>query len=273
MKATPRAFRMNPTQDGTTYRFVGPEGAPFLVLIHGLGLNHHMWDEHLDALTSQYRILTYDLSGHGESALPTSKLSLKMFSQQLFQLLNALEIQHCGLIGFSLGGMINRRFVMDYPSIVTALGIFNSPHERKPEEQKLVEDRAEQSSVGGLEATLDATIERWFTPAFRTQKPEVIQQVRDWVLANNPDVFAQTRYVLAHGVKELIRPKPPIDVPALIMTCENDAGSTPTMSRAIASEIEGARALIVPQLQHMGLLEKPNLFTKPLLQFLRTVPT
>lgn len=264
---------MNKTPDGTAYRFVGDMSAPVLVLIHGLGLNQRLWDEHLEALAGKYCILTYDLSGHGESAPPNSKPSLALFSEQLFQLLNALEIQNCGLIGFSLGGMINRRFVMDHPGIVTALGILNSPHERKPEEQKLVEDRALQSSVGGLEATLDATIERWFTPAFRTQHHEAIQQVRKWVLANNPDVFAQTRYVLAHGVKELIRPKPPLDVPTLIMTCENDSGSTPAMSHAIASEIQGARTLIVPHLQHMGIMEQPDVFTKPLLQFLDDVLT
>lgn len=263
---------MNRTEDGTVYRLVGPEGAPVLVLIHGLGLNQHMWDEHLPALSRQYRVLTYDLCGHGESAPPTSTPSLTIFSVQLFLLLSSLEIKHCALIGFSLGGMINRRFVMDYPGIVTALGILNSPHERKPEEQKLVEDRALQSSVGGLEATLDATIERWFTSGFRSERPEVITQVRKWVLANDVTLFAQTRYVLAHGVTELIRPRPPIRVPTLVMTCENDSGSTPAMSHVIASEIEGAHTIIVRQIQHMGLLEKPDVFTEPLLQFLHNVP-
>lgn len=262
---------INRTKDGTIYTLGGPARAPVLVLIHGLGLNHHSWDLHVPALSSHYRVLTYDLSGHGESAPPNGKPSLTIFSEQLYLLLGALEIEHCAVAGFSLGGMINRRFVMDNPGIVTALGIFNSPHERGAEDQKLVEDRAVQTGVNGLAAMLDSTIERWFTPAFRIQRPDVIYQVSKWVLANDPALFAQTRSVLAHGVKELIRPIPPIKVPALIMTCENDKGSSPAMSRAIAAEIQGARIMVVPQLQHMGILERPSLFTGPLLQFLGDV--
>jgi pimeloyl-ACP methyl ester carboxylesterase len=74
--------------------------------------------------------------------------------------------------------------------------------------------------------------------------------------------------VLAAGVTELIRPVPPITHPTLVMTCENDTGSTPAMSHAIASEIAGAETIIVPGLQHLGLLERPELFTGPTKDFL-----
>ena len=52
------------------------------------------------------------------------------------------------------------------------------------------------------------------------------------------------------------------------MTCEHDSGSTPAMSQAIAAEIAGAETLIVPGLQHLGLIERPELFTQPILRFL-----
>jgi len=57
-------------------------------------------------------------------------------------------------------------------------------------------------------------------------------------------------------------------VPSLVMTCAHDSGSTPDMSYAIASEIEGADTIIVPALQHMGLVEKPMLFAEPVRSFL-----
>ena len=52
------------------------------------------------------------------------------------------------------------------------------------------------------------------------------------------------------------------------MTCENDTGSTPAMSHAIASEIQGAETIIVPELRHMALVEQPEFFAAPLLGFL-----
>ena len=146
--------------------------------------------------------------------------------------------------------------------------ILNSPHERSHDAQALVEQRALDSAAGGPGATLEATIERWFTAGFRAGHPEFIDQVRGWVLANDPKIYGLCRQVLAFGVVELIRPEPPITHPTLIMTCENDSGSTPAMSRAIGSEISGSQVVIVPHLKHMGLSEDVAAFTIPISQFL-----
>ena len=237
-------------------------------MIHGLGLNRHVWQWHEPALASRFRVVNYDLYGHGESSAPPIKPSLTLYAEQLRGLLDELGIWQAALVGFSLGGMINRRFALDYADRVSALAILNSPHERSPEQQRVVEERAVQSAAGGPGATLDATIERWFTAEFRSRQPEVIAQVRHWVLANDAVNYAQCREVLAKGVIELIRPAVPIAKPALVMTCENDTGSSVAMAHAIAAEIAGAQTIIVPQVQHMGLVEQPELFTVPLIQFL-----
>ena len=254
--------------DGTAYELSGPDAAPVLVLVHGLGANRQMWQWHLAALSARYRVLTYDLCGHGESAPPPAVPSLSVFSAQLRALLDHLAVARAAVAGFSLGGMINRRFAMDHPGRASALAILNSPHERSPAAQKLVEERAAETGEGGPGATLQTSLERWFTPAFRAARPEVIALFSDWILANDPLIYTQCRQVLAGGVTELIRPEPPLGQPALVMTCENDSGSTPAMSRGIAADIAGAQTIIVPRLQHLGLVEEPDLFTEPLLAFL-----
>ena len=179
-----------------------------------------------------------------------------------------MQIARATIIGFSLGGMINRRFAMGHPGRVSALVILNSPHERSPEAQRLVEARAAQTGAGGPAATIDGTLERWFTPQFRQHAPDAVAKIRASVLANDPDTYTRHRQVLAQGVVELIRPVPPITVPTLVMTCEHDSGSTPAMSHAIASEIAGAETVIVPGLQHLGMIERPDLFLQPILRFL-----
>jgi len=256
------------SSNGSVYELSGPADAPVIVLIHGLGLNRHVWDNYATELAHRYRVLNYDLFGHGETAPPPGIPSLKLFSEQLLGLLDELAIDRCSMIGFSLGGMINRRFAMDHPERLRALAILNSPHEREAEAQKLVEQRALDSAAGGPGATLDATIERWFTAEFRVANPDYIATVRGWVLENDPESYALCRQVLAFGVVELIRPKPPITHPTLIMTCENDSGSTPEMSQSIASEIRGSQVIVVPGLQHMGLAENPSFFIAALVDFL-----
>jgi len=259
------------SDNGSVYELSGPVDAPVIVLIHGLGLNRQVWRWHEPSLASNFRVLNYDLFGHGESAPPPVKPSLSMFAEQLLGLLDFLGIDQCAIAGFSLGGMINRRFALDYPNRLRALAIFNSPHERGAEAQKLVEERAADTAEGGPGATLDATIERWFTAEFRSTHTEIIAMVREWVLGNDHQSYAQCRLVLATGVIELIRPETPIDKPTLVITCENDSGSTPAMSHAIAAEISGAETIVVPNLKHMGLVEKPDLFIQTLTRFLNEV--
>ncbi|MBT6566742.1 MAG: alpha/beta fold hydrolase [Candidatus Puniceispirillum sp.] len=252
----------------TVYDIYGSVDRPVITLVHGLGLTRATWDDHIPYLAEHYRVLNYDLYGHGDTAPPPRRPDLSLFAEQLAEVMDEVGIAQSAVVGFSLGGMINRRFAMDFPNRVWALGILNSPHERGTEAQKIVEDRAARSDEGGPGATLDATIERWFTQQFIRDNDAIIAKIRSWVLANDPAVYAQCRQVLAHGVLELIRPAVPIAVPSLVMTCAHDSGSTPVMSHAIASEIEGAETIIVPQLQHMGLVEKPLLFAEPMRHFL-----
>lgn len=257
--------------DGTTFELSGPPGSPVVVLIHGLGLNRLAWQWHESAMSNRYRVLTYDLLGHGDSAAPTSRPSLSLFSMQLRHLLDHLGTKECAIVGFSLGGMINRRFALDHPDRVRALAILNSPHARSPRAQKEVESRAAQTAEGGPAATIGSTINRWFTTEFQAAEPDTVSLVRQWVLANDTLIYAQCRQVLAHGVTELIRPITPISTPTLVMTAERDSGSTPAMARAIAAEIPGAQTIIVPRLQHLGLIEQPSLYTEPVLKFLHGV--
>jgi pimeloyl-ACP methyl ester carboxylesterase len=260
------------SQQGTAYDLTGPEGTPNVVLIHGLGLTRgSTWGEIAPVLARQYRVLAYDLLGHGQTTLPQGPVTLTALSEQLIALMDELGIARAALVGFSLGGMINRRCAMDHPGRVSALAILNSPHDRGEEQQQIVEERARATAAGGPAAGIDVTLARWFTETFRRDHPEKVAAVRDIVLANDPANYAAHRQVLAEGVRELIAPDPPITLPMLALTCEHDSGSTPAMSHAIAAETPGAETHIVPQLQHLGLIERPGLFSQPVLEFLNRV--
>ena len=255
--------------DGTAFEVSGPEGAPWVILIHGLGLSRALWDAHLPAF-SRYRVVRHDLLGHGQSAPVTGKCSLADYSAQIAGLMDHLGIARAHLVGFSIGGMINRRFALDHPDRLASLVIMNSPHNRGSEAQEAVEARAKSVRDQGAFATFDAALKRWFTPEYLASGPGPAL-VRDWRAQVDAESYAQTAWVLANGVRELIAPTPPVVAPALVMTCENDSGSTPQMARDIAAEIKGAALLIVPRLQHLGLLEEPALFTDPITEFLDEV--
>lgn len=262
---------MPKTTNGTAYEFIEKTGKPVVVLIHGLGLTRQTWRRHIEEYSKYFSVLTYDLCGHGDTDLPSEEVTLSLLSKQLYTLLADLKVTKVALIGFSLGGMINRKFAIDFPDKLSALVILNSPHERSSEDQKLVEQRALDSAAGGPAATIETTLERWFTPNYRINNADIVDWVRQTVLENDLDNYAAHRFVLAAGVKELIKPNPPINIPTMVMTCENDTGSTPEMSYAIGQEIAGSEVQIIPELQHLGLLEQPDLFTKPCIRFLQEI--
>lgn len=255
-------------ENGTAYDLIGPEGAPVITLIHGLGLCRKLWASHLGRLSQNYRVLNYDLYGHGESAPPPETASLTVYAKQLKELIDELGIDKVHLVGFSIGGMINRGFAIDYSDRLHSLAILNSPHERGDEAQVLVEERARKVIEEGPMATMDAALERWFTPSFRANHKDQTELVRQWRQDADAKSYPDACMVLAAGVKELIRPAIKINCPSLVMTCENDSGSTPAMSHAIADEIAGAETIIIPELQHLGLMENPEAYTQPILDFI-----
>jgi len=253
--------------DGTRYEVVGADG-PAVVLVHGLGLNRHMWRWQTEALAARHRLVLYDLFGHGESPAPPEQPSLSLFSGQLRGLLDDLGLDKVAVAGFSLGGMIARRFAMDHGDRLWALAILHSPYKREPAAHEAIQRRVEQARRDGPQATVDAALERWLTQDFRNGHPEVAALIRDWVLANDRTVYPTIYQVLVDGVEELIVPDPAIACPTLVMTGDEDYGNSPAMTRAIAAEIPGATAVVLPGLRHLAMIEAPERFNGELLSFL-----
>ncbi len=259
---------MDIVPDGTCFDLTGPHGAPPVVMIHGLGLNRACWQWTVPALSNHYRVLTYDLYGHGQSAPPPAEPSLSLFSNQLARLLDHCGIQSTAIAGFSLGGMIARRFAQDAPGRAMALMILHSPYKRTDAAQEAILKRVEQARREGPQATVEAALERWFTDSFRETNRRMMDTVRGWVTANDIDIYHTIYRVLANGIDEIVALNPPITCPTLVITGDEDFGNGPEMTQAIAAEIDGARAVILKGLRHMALAEEPGAMNRPLRKFL-----
>ena len=86
------------------YYFFNKKDSIPIVFIHGVGLDHQMWNKQVDYL-NEFSILTYDLLGHGQTPCDKDKLSLRDFSDRLLGLLDYLKIEKINLVGFSLGSL------------------------------------------------------------------------------------------------------------------------------------------------------------------------
>ena len=92
------------TSEGTAFQQSGTPDGPAVVLIHGLGLNKDVWQWTVGPLEANYRVIVFDLFGHGESPKPPQTPDLTLFSNQLGAVLDHLGIKRAAIVGFSLGG-------------------------------------------------------------------------------------------------------------------------------------------------------------------------
>ena len=253
------------TPNQTSFNSEG-SGKP-LIFIHGLGMNKKMWKLQVPAFISNYHVITYDLLGHGLTNFQSEIYSIDKFVEQLNNFVKYLGIKEFGLIGFSLGGIIARAYAAHYSDSIKALSIISSPYQRSKKERKKVMLRAHESEEGGPVATVDDAIERWFTNDFILSKHKIISQVRNWVLSNNPKIYHKIYKVFASADIDHVNYISSIKCPTLIIACEEDVGNSPNMAKKMAKNISSAKLEVVPGLKHMGLLEKPKLINKILLDF------
>lgn len=253
---------------GTAFSMSGT-GRP-VVLVHGLGLNRHMWQWQLNALTPCFRVIRYDLLGHGDSDKPRGPYSMGKMVDQLLRLIDGLGLDRCALVGFSLGGSIVQAFTIAHPGRVSTLAILNAPHRRTDEQRAAIMARVDQAAASGPSATVSDGLKRWFTGEFSNTHPEVLDQVRGWISENDPAVYTEVYRFLAGadiGLEEAISS---IRCPTLVLTGSEDHGNSPDMARRMAALIPDARAEILSGLKHMGLVENPQAVNSILIPFLES---
>lgn len=254
------------TPAGTSYLTTG-QGHP-VVLIHGVGLNKEMWGGQIVGLSTDYRVIAYDMLGHGASPRPAPDTGLPGYAEQLLELLDHLGIEHATVIGFSMGGLVARAFALHYPQRLAGLVILNSVFNRTPEQRAGVIARTSQAAEHGPDANAGEALARWFSREYQAANPAQIAAIRQDLANNDPQGYLTTYKLFATQDMYRAEDLGSISVPTLVATGELDPGSTPDMARQLAMRIKGAEVAILPEQRHMMPVESPRLVNQVLLDFL-----
>ena len=239
---------------------------PDLVLIHGVGSRLTDWDATVSALGPGFRILRYDLRGHGASDAPPGPYVIENFRDDLIGLMDELGIVRAHIAGFSLGGLIAQSLALSAPERVAKLALLSTVAGRNDDEKAKVQGRLDFIRSSHPADYFDQSVERWFTPEFRNANPEVVRRRKQAVSEMDGAAYAAAYYALA--MTDLGDQLSRITAPTLVATGENDIGSNPRMARFISETIPGARLEILPNLRHSILLQAPELVADLLRGFL-----
>jgi (E)-2-((N-methylformamido)methylene)succinate hydrolase len=253
-------------RDGVSLRYTIRGSGPFVTLVHGIGADHASWDAIANKLEAHFTVVRADLRGHGESGRIV-RCSIDDFVADLDALLDVVHAEKTHLVGFSLGGLIAQRYAVENSSRLERLALISSVAERTDDERARVLRRADQIDLEGIAAVVSAAEDRWFTPAFKAANPQRVTERLAQLVKNDHRSYAASYRVFAEADRGIAFEK--IKVPTLVMTGENDPGSSPRMSHLLHEKISGSQLRILPELRHSVLLEAPDLIGSLLLEFLQ----
>jgi len=243
----------------------GPEGAPVIVFSNSLGTTGAMWDAQAAALSNRFRVLRYDTRGHGETPAPPGPYSMGDLADDVLALLDRLELERVSFCGLSIGGMTGMWLGVHAPERIDRLVICCTGMQLPPPE--MWTDRAALVRDQGMGEVIDATMERWFTPAFPERSPDVVERIREIFLATDREGYAGCCEALAEF--DMRGQLAGIKAPTLVIAGEDDQVGTPERAAAIGEEIEDSRVVVLPQARHLAAVEQAEAVTRELEQHLR----
>ena len=236
------------------YELSGPSGAPVLALSNSLGTTMAMWDGVAAHLRGRYRILRYDTRGHGASATRDTETRIEDLASDLLGLLDALGIGRAHLAGLSLGGMTVQAVAMAAPERILSLTLMATAA-HMPSAQSWGE-RAAPVRAQGTAAIVEATLGRWFTPAFRDSSSSALASIRDDFVACDRTGYA--RACEAIGAMDLRARLGRIQAPTLVIAGREDPATPPAMAEEICAGIPQAELVIMPRAAHLLAVEHPE---------------
>ena len=252
---------------GINCQLSGKEDAPVVVLSHSLGSSMNMWHPQLEALEPDYRVLRYDMRGHGKSEAPEGAYTLEMLADDVIGLLDVLKINTAHFVGLSIGGMIGQCMGLNYADRLISLVLCDTASAIPEESKKMFQEREQIAREKGLSPLVDGTMERWFTLSYRKANPPVIDMIRNQFLATPVPGFVGCSQAI-RGLDYLDR-LTQIRLPCFVMVGEDDPGTPVAASEAISERIPGAELKILPSAAHLSNIEQSEMFNDSLIDFLK----
>jgi 3-oxoadipate enol-lactonase len=221
---------------------------PALLLSGSIGTTTEMWAPVLPLLAG-FRTIRVDHPGHGGS--PVASASLDEYGRGVLDVLDELAVERTHVCGLSLGGALAIWLATRAPERVDRIVLAGT--RAKFGDERQWHERAATVRTQGTAAIVDATLHRWFTPAFGDREPtrRMIESVDDEGYARCCELLAS---IDLRG--DLGR----VTQPTLVLRGADDPSADESFTKALLDGIPHARLVTIPHAAHMPVAEQPEAF-------------
>lgn len=248
------------------YRMDGDADKPVLVLSNSIGTTLHMWDAQIEGLSEFFRVLRYDLRGHGASDAPAGAYSLDRLGRDVLELLDALDIKRAHFMGLSLGGIIGQWLGIHTPERIDRLILSNTSSYLGPAtefDQRI----ASVLQAKDMSDTAEMFLRNWFPVRMLEAKEPIVETFRAMLLATDRQGLAGS-YAAVRDT-DLRRTIALIPRPTLVIAGQYDTVTAASHSELIAATVPGSKLVVFPAV-HLSNIEYLTEFLETVLEFLIT---
>jgi 3-oxoadipate enol-lactonase len=227
-----------------------------VVCIHGLGGSSNNWTPVLPAFEGM-KVVRPDLPGSARSALPSQPLSIELYVETLAGALGELGISKAHVVAHSMGTIVAQHLAIKHPELVKSLALFG-PLLAPPEQGRAgIHARAalsREKGIAGVQEIADAIVKGATSAETKARRPAAIALVRESVMRQSPEGYAQSCEALAGAQAADIEK---IVVPTLLVTGDEDGVGQPAAVKAMGERIAGSKVTVLSGSGHWTTFEKP----------------
>ena len=251
--------------DGVSMRccLEGPATAPVLMFGNGLATSMAMWDAQASHFSGRYRVLRYDVRGHGGTAAPPPPYAMERLADDAVGLMDALGIGRVHYIGLSLGGMIAQSLAMRHPERVASLVLCDTAMRMR---RGMWDERIAAVAADGVEPQVEPSIARWFSPSFAAEHADLVEALRKMIRGTS-----QAGYIgcsMAIRDADLGPAASGISAPTQVIVGRDDRSTPVGDAEALHRAIPGSALAIIDHAAHLPNIEQAARFNALMEQFI-----
>lgn len=244
------------------YRLLGAAANPLVMLAHPLGMTQAVWDDILPALLPRYRVLTWDLPGHGASqAWGEGAITPADLAAEALALADHAGAERFHFVGTSIGGVVGQQLISEHAERLASATLTNTGAVIGTAE--LWSTRAARVRQEGLAAMSGEIVPRWFAPACFEAEPALKSGWMTQMGRGDDEAYAKLCEMLGgYAFTGKLGGK---GVKVQLLGGSEDLATPPASLEALSGELDGAPLTILDGVGHVPSVEVPARFAEALL--------